>query len=335
MRLALGVAALIAFLAIPHVVRRPLLATGSSLALGTFGVLSLVGITASVIAVLGIVVAPEPLPVLALGGAIDACVVGLARLLSHPLRHWPSILAAVVLVALVARLVIAAIRTARDAHRARPSRHPMPGEAEAGRRLLGQPIHGVRVLPSAAPVAYTTGLLRPQTVVSSGLLQALDERERLAVIAHERAHANRTHITVLFLAASLGRAFWFVPGVGLAVGYVALALETAADDGAVRALGNPVEVARAIASAARLGAHTPGLGVGITGSDVALRVHRLVHSARPRWPVRAGALALVALAALVMLAVAWSSASGAITRERAALAQHEVCHLPHPPTRAA
>lgn len=330
MRLALGVGALIAFLATPYAIRRRLLATRSPLVLGTFAALSLFGIAASTIAVLGIIVAPEPLPVTALGGVIDACVVGLSRLLSHPLRHWPSMLAAAILVALGARLVIAIVRTAKDARRAIPSRHLIPGEVDAG-PLFGRAIQGVRVLPCAAPVAYTTGFLRPQTVLSSGLLRALGERERLAVVAHERGHANRSHVTLLFVGAVVGRAFWFVPGVRLAVGYLVLALEMAADDDAVRALGNPVEVAGAIAAAARLGTHAPTLGVGVTGSDVALRVHRLLHSVHPRWPLRAGAVAAVALAAMTMLAVAWSSASGAITRERAALAQHEVCHLPHPP----
>jgi len=150
MRLALGVGALIAFLATPYAIRRRLLATKSPLVLGTFAALSLLGIAASTTAVLGIIVAPEPLPVTALGGVIDACVVGLTRLLSHPLRHWPSMLAAAILVALGARLVIAIVRTAKDTRRAIPSRHLIPGEADAG-PPFGRAIQGVRVLPCAAP----------------------------------------------------------------------------------------------------------------------------------------------------------------------------------------
>jgi Zn-dependent protease with chaperone function len=224
-RLTLAVGALVAFLSLPYAVLRPLLSSGSARALGLIGALSLVGVAASVVAVLGVVVAPEPLPVAALGAAIDACIAGVARLLSHPLEHWPSIFAAAVLAALAARLVIAAVRTTLDARRARPPRERLPGEDEIARVLLGARLDGVRLLVSDVPVAYTSGLLRPQTVVSTGLLQALDDGQRFAVIAHERSHAKRRHVALLFLAIVLKRAYAFVPGIGLAVEYLALGLK--------------------------------------------------------------------------------------------------------------
>jgi Zn-dependent protease with chaperone function len=331
MRIAFAVGALISFLAVPYAIRGSVRMTASPGALGLIGGLTLIGVAASTLAVLGMVVAPEPLPMAAVGGAIEGCIVGITQLLSHPLAHWPSIVAAVVLVIFVTRLTVVATRTALDVRRGHLPRQALAGEEEAARKLLGSRTLSVRMLISDAPVAYTTGLFRPRAVVSSGLMAALDEPERLAVVAHELAHANRRHVAVLFMATVLGRAFGFIPGVRLGVEYVSLALETAADDAAVRAVGERATVARAIASSARVSAAARWHGLGAAGADVGHRVRRLTGTVPRRWPGRAVAVTLVAVAALTMLGVAWSSTATAITRERIALAQHQVCHLPHPP----
>lgn len=335
MRLALAIGALVAFLSVPYAVRRPLLASGSPLALGLIGGVSLIGVAASVVAILGVAVAPEPLPMAALGEAIEACIAGVARLLAHPLNHWPSIFAAAVLAALVARLGVVAVRTAVDARRGRPPNQRLPSEDDLCLELIGARVESVRLLNSDVPLAYTAGWLRPQAVVSTGLLRALERPQRLAVIAHERSHATRRHVTLLFVASVLKRAYAFIPGIRLAAEYLALSLEMGADDDAVRAVGDPIVVATAIASSARATAATQGFRFGITGGDVAKRVARLTNEPPRRWPGRAIAVAMVGVAALAMLMVAWSSASAALTRERVALAQHATCHLPHRGSNAA
>ncbi|MFP8953914.1 M48 family metallopeptidase [Natrialbaceae archaeon A-arb3/5] len=136
-------------------------------------------------------------------------------------------------------------------------------------RLAGQaaaPIPDVRLAESRSPAALTVGY-RPSSstiVLSSGLVDALDERELEAVLAHEVAHiANRDAAVLTALAApgavarvTTGR-YGFNPilepiamltsAVSRAyVAFVARGREYAADDGAVAITGEPAALASAL-----------------------------------------------------------------------------------------
>ncbi|HWO71090.1 MAG TPA: M56 family metallopeptidase [Actinomycetota bacterium] len=327
MRLVLAGGTFLAFLWLPHLARGALVSRGTPRLLFWFGLLSLSGISAAFVGLLVAMVSPEPANVASLPRVVEICVDAATRLLAYPLGHWPSIVAALLLLGFLVRAATGWAQTFRDSRRARPPRGDLPGERLAKRRYLGRSDRGVRVLPSDEPVAYTVGLLRPRTVLSVGLLRSLGDRERQAVLAHEEAHARRRHTLVLFAASAIGRAFGFIPSVRLSVTYVVTALEATADEAAADRVGDPLVVAEALASVARLrlaGAHpAPGMGSG----DVAYRVRRLTGE-RP--PERAGRLVVaVAALALAVLAVqgAWSTGralAGGVAAER-----HAPCHGQH------
>jgi len=330
MRVALAVGVFVSFVVLPYLLRTSLLARGSPRILAWYGTTSLIGIAAASFTVLAAVVSPGPLPLADLPRAVEICIDATGRLLSHPLKHWPSILAAVLLLAATVRVVVAAFLVARDGRRARPPRDRFPGEEHTLREHFGLVPSSVRLLPFDGPVAFTTGLLRPVIVVSDGLMRALDPEERSAVLAHERAHASRRHAAALSAARIIARAFGSMPGVRVSVEFLATALEAQADDQATSSVGDPLIVARALATTARLSLERPAAVVGVAGGELSYRIRRL--TARKQTRVRGrlvGVLVLATMGMVLAQGVAWSAGERALTRERLSLALHDTCHPPH------
>lgn len=335
MRVALAAGVFASFALLPYLLRSSLLAYGSPRVLGWYGATSLLGIAAGTLALLAALVSPGSLPLADLPRAVEVCVAAAGRFLSHPLRHWPSILAAVLLLAATARVTVAAVLSARDARRARPPRGRFPAEERALREHLGTVPADLRLLPFDGPVAFTAGLVHPVIVVSDGLMRALAPDERAAVLAHEHAHASRRHTTVLSAARVVARALGFVPGVRVSVELLVTALEARADEDAVDAVGDPLVVARALATTARLSLEGPAAVAGIGDGEIGYRIRRLTTRREPA--MRRGLIGVLVLATVAMVlaqGVAWSAGQQALTRERMAHALHDTCHPPHGSTLA-
>ncbi|HET8780682.1 MAG TPA: M48 family metalloprotease, partial [Agromyces sp.] len=94
-------------------------------------------------------------------------------------------LAAAVALLLVANLVFVAVRAERERRRQHQLvdvlSDPMPGEPRT------------RVLAHPAPIAYCVPGIRTATVLTEGLIEALEPDELAAVIAHERSHLDQLH----------------------------------------------------------------------------------------------------------------------------------------------
>ena len=330
MRVALAAGVFASFALLPHLLRTSLFAHGSPGVLAWYGATSLLGIAAGFFALLAAVVSPGPLPLVDLPRAVEVCIDAAGRLLSHPLKHWPSILAAVLLLAAAVRVIVAAVLVARDAKRARPPRSRFPGEERALRGHLGIVPSSVRLLPFEGPVAFTTGLVRPVTVVSEGLMRALAPKERSAVVAHERAHATRHHTAALSAARIIARAFGFVPGVRVSAELLVTALEARADEQATMLVGDPLVVARALATTARLTLEQSAAVAGIADGEIGYRIRQLTARRQPRMRRSlVGVLVLATIAMVLAQGVAWSAGQRAFTRERLALALHDTCHPQH------
>ncbi len=129
-------------------------------------------------------------------------------------------------------LVWHAIRLAVAAQRAE-----LRGLARAG--SVRQEVEGgsVWVVPSSQPAAYAGGLWRPRAVVTSSLLEPLNECERQAVCEHEVAHVRLGHPRVLLAAGAVAAAYGVLPPVRRAWDGLRRELEAAADDEAVRTVG--------------------------------------------------------------------------------------------------
>lgn len=164
----------------------------------------------------------------------------------------------------------------------------------------------VWVLPDPQLGAYSIPLGRGRVVLTQGTVDALNETELAAVIAHEHAHLRQQHHALLAWTRILSQAFGWVPLLRTAAPMVAGYTELAADDAAARTVTDRVTVARALAKLQVLAHdglnHARDLATGnATGavpalhaaqSEVPSRVRRLLQPAGSA-PIPRGWLAAV------------------------------------------
>lgn len=170
------------------------------------------------------------------------------------------------------------------------------------RRWASEGIDGQRlaVLDSDEPIAYAAPGDPGCVVISRGLLDALEPRERQVVVAHERAHLQHRHHRYL-LAGELSVAI--VPLLRPLVAQLRLATERSADETAVDVLdGDRQLVARTIARAAMTHTVHAGLVGGFGGGSVPARVQALIGPPDSMTSMVAGTLAGALIAASAMAA---------------------------------
>ena len=170
-------------------------------------------------------------------GSFPAAVVQLAPvLLTGPippeygaLQLAALTLAAAVMLLLMANLALTAVRAERERRR----QHQLVD-------ILSDPLPGdprTRVLPHPVPLAYCVPGIRTTTVLTDGLIQALDPDELAAVIAHERTHLDQLHHLVRLAFRAWHSALPWFPIANRAERSVVTLTEMLADDGARRTVG--------------------------------------------------------------------------------------------------
>lgn len=156
-------------------------------------------------------------------------------------------------------------------------------------------------LREPAPVAYSFGGRRGAIVATAGVRQ-LAERERDAVLAHERAHLRGRHHLLVLGAEVLAAALPFVPLYRKAPAVVRLLVELAADASAARRHGSePVRAALLAVSAAG----TPGAALAMSREAVELRLAWLANERKVarRLPARLDYALAAVVATVPLLAV--------------------------------
>lgn len=124
------------------------------------------------------------------------------------------------------------------------------------------------VLDDPAPDAYAVPGLPGRIVVTAGMLDALDDRERKVLLAHEHAHLASAHylfITLTQLAAAAN------PLLRPVVSAVRYSVERWADERAAQVTGDRLLVARTISKAALLtDGHQkkPSAALGMAADDL-------------------------------------------------------------------
>jgi Zn-dependent protease with chaperone function len=154
-----------------------------------------------------------------------------------------------------------------------------------------------RVLDDAAPIAYCLPRgFGSTTVLSRGLLDALDGDELAGVVAHERAHLDERHDIVRLAFRAWRSALPWFPIAAVADDQIARLVEYLADDRA-RASVDRAALARAIELVVPVLPGEPGAG-GVTELGEQRRRRLLEPSRMPAaalWGVRLAAVALVAV----------------------------------------
>lgn len=112
---------------------------------------------------------------------------------------------------------------------------------------LNAPRPRVLLCASDRPLALTYGLFRPGMLLSTWMLDTLDQREREAVLAHELEHLARRDYLVTWLATILRDAFFYLPTSRIAYRQLQHEKELACDDLVVSATQRPLALASALA----------------------------------------------------------------------------------------
>ncbi|MGH2697318.1 MAG: M56 family metallopeptidase [Actinomycetota bacterium] len=296
-RLAILFAALALFLVTPGVLSRLPLSPRWSARLAF---LSLLGLLLSTVSILAAILLPEVLVVSNVREIWTMCFRAFEAIFTRPLGRLPSLVAGILLAVLVGRFVWSLLLGARTTRRARVT----AGEPR-WRLAGGEPVY---VVPVDHPEAYSLGWIRGQTVVSRGLLDALDEDELQAVLLHEEAHLKGRHHLLLVLARAIRRSLSPLPATRAALDLLERAIEESADDYAAGRLGSPAAVASGLSKAALAGIRGPAGVLSLARTiDVPARVRRLLAPKKlPTWaPLAAlGFLALLLGAIAVTQAVA-------------------------------
>ena len=164
---------------------------------------------------------------------------------------------------------------------------------------------GVRLVEHAHAAVYCLPGIRPRVVVSRGTLQALDDAEVTAVLAHERAHARGHHDLVIQPFVAWQETFPFLRAASRSVAAVELLVELLAD-GVARRTSHAEDLESAIRRLS--GAHLALVDTFDPALDaqLAVRCQRLAEPPRPlpvafRALCYLGALALVLVPPVVLL----------------------------------
>lgn len=140
----------------------------------------------------------------------------------------------------------------------------------------------VRILVSSIPDGPAViGWVRPVILLPGAAILNLTPDQLEAVLAHELAHLRRYDDLVNIAQSVMETLLFYHPAVWWISGRIRFERELCCDDLAVRASGNALCYARALASLERLRIGHPGLALAALGnseSSLEYRIHRIVET---------------------------------------------------------
>ncbi len=146
------------------------------------------------------------------------------------------------------------------------------------RRLRQNEPGAVEFAEHALPFAFTLPGRGGQVVVSTGLVDILDEHEQQVVLAHERAHAVHRHDRYLLIAQVAAA---LMPPLRTLASRLQFSLERWADEAAVDHCGDRRFVARTLGKVALSSVSPAFAALSFAGLGVPARVAALLSPPRP------------------------------------------------------
>jgi len=129
------------------------------------------------------------------------------------------------------------------------------------------PRRRIELFAAPEPMAITVGYVSPRILLSSGLLDVLDESELEAVLHHEAAHVRMRDPLRAFLSDACRTALPFIPIVRYAASHFQMRKEVEADVAAVSAMGSPAPLASALIKVLSAMPSEEAFGVGVTPTE--------------------------------------------------------------------
>ncbi|MGG2196581.1 M56 family peptidase [Paenibacillus sp. JMULE4] len=116
--------------------------------------------------------------------------------------------------------------------------------------FLGMPI---LVIKEQQFLALTSGISNPKIILSTGLIQGLDEKEMEAVLLHEAYHVTYRHPIKKWLLKRLARVMFYIPVLKGLSNYYAIWIELLADRFAIERMEDSTPIASALVKMINLG----------------------------------------------------------------------------------
>jgi beta-lactamase regulating signal transducer with metallopeptidase domain len=113
-------------------------------------------------------------------------------------------------------------------------------------KQLGSDRPRLLLYPYDRPLAFTCGLRKPVILLSTWMIEHLDQRELEAVLAHELEHIARHDFLVTWLATILRDAFFYLPTSWIAYRQIQQEKELACDDLVIGVTHRPLSLASAL-----------------------------------------------------------------------------------------
>lgn len=158
-----------------------------------------------------------------------------------------------------------------------------------------QPINqNIIVIDHKHAMAFTVGFRRPIVVLSSGLVELLDQQELEAVIEHESFHQSHYDSAKIFLLQLISQSLWFIPITKWTYHNFKLISELSADEYAIKKTGSELGLGSALLKLIKKGFSDNPTPVLVYFSDGAInyRLQQLVDPDQAI-PVRIGTISIV------------------------------------------
>ena len=163
------------------------------------------------------------------------------------------------------------------------------------------------VIQNHAAVALTLGVIRPRIVVSTGLLQSLEQSELDAVMEHEKFHLQHRDPLAIFLLSMLSISMWYIPLFRWVLDKYKIMIEIMADQFAMSTNCSAKDLGSALLKMLKLQGQVPGPSVSYASfAETSINL-RIMHILEPqtqlslRMPLLRTLISIAALLILVTL----------------------------------
>jgi beta-lactamase regulating signal transducer with metallopeptidase domain len=135
------------------------------------------------------------------------------------------------------------------------------------------------VIKSNSVLAFTKGYIKPTIVLSTAMIQILEENELRAVVEHETFHKNNHDPLKIFMLELIAQSLWFIPVTKWCQQNYSIISEILADEYAVRKMGSELELSTALIKLIKYNVSlkaSPTL-VHFSGGSINFRLQQLVE----------------------------------------------------------
>ncbi|WP_307195542.1 M56 family metallopeptidase [Neobacillus niacini] len=142
--------------------------------------------------------------------------------------------------------------------------------------------HRLTIVKSEQSLAFTMGIRSPSIVLSTALIDLLEDEELKAVIEHERFHQNNRDPFLIFILQIIAQSLWFIPLTKWCYENYKIICEILADEYAIKHTGSQLGLGSALLKLIRhhITNKTVPMTVPFSGESINYRLQQLVEPKR-------------------------------------------------------